>query len=249
MLMGIFWQFATLTCKVFNMIPIKQMQADQLYLIAGASVANSPFFENEADCKLFLSLADKYLADYLMINCFQNNRDGWVMIITTNSAEAIRTAYDNRRKQSKKCNEDCAHHEIWRILSDQIRILLSTYVKATNENTGRIGGKVRGNYKRFVFESVEEAETVKQELLELKYDQAQELERYQPSNDLYRFESKKRQSIYMGCAQLESKKQLVLKLGMRCLEIAGSAINVLRQLVKSTFDFHFPFDPPILSTG
>jgi len=65
------------------------------------------------------------------------------MIITTKSAEAIRTAYDNRRKQSKKCNEDCAHHEIWRMLSDQIRILLSTYVKATNENTGRTGGKVR----------------------------------------------------------------------------------------------------------
>jgi len=56
--MGIFWQLATLTSKIFYMIPIKQMQADQLYLIEGASVANSPFFECEADCKLFLSLTD-----------------------------------------------------------------------------------------------------------------------------------------------------------------------------------------------
>ena len=125
------------------MIPIKQMQADRLYLIEGTSVANSPFFESEADCKLFLSLADKYLAGYMLINCFQNSRDGWVMIVTTKSAKAIRTAYENRRKQSKKCKEDCAHHEIWRMLSDQIRIMLSTYVKATNENTGRTGGKVK----------------------------------------------------------------------------------------------------------
>jgi len=241
---GIFWEFATLTCKEIKMLPIKQMQANQLYLIEGTSVANSPFFESEADCKLFLSLTDKYLIDYLTINCFQNSRDGWVMIVTTKSAEAIRTAYENRRKQSKKCKEDCAHHETWRMLSDQIRILLSTYVKATNENTGRTGGKVSGKYKRFVFESLEEVEAVKKELLQLKYDQSQELARYQPSNELYCLQSK--QSIYMGCALLESK-ELLRELGMRCLDLAGSLIHVLRQLVKTTFDFHFPLDPPILS--
>jgi len=246
--MGIFWLFATLTCKVIIMIPVKQMQANQLYLIEGTSVANSPFFENEADCELFLSLADKYLTDYLSINCFQNSRDGWAMIATTKSAEAIRTAYENRRKQSKKCKVDCAHHEIWKMLSDQIRILLSTYVKATNENTGRTGGKVRGKFKRFVFESVEEAEAVKEELLQLKYDQAQELERYQPSDDLYHFENNKKQSIYMGCARLVSE-EMARQLGMRCLDLAGSAIDVLRQLVKTTFDFHFPLEPPILSTS
>jgi len=231
------------------MIPVKQMQANQLYLIEGASVANSPFFESELDCKLFLSLADKYLANYLSINCFQNSRDGWAMIITTKSAEVIRTAYERRRKQSKKCNEDCAHHEIWRMLSDQVRILLSTYVKATNGNTGRTGGKVRGKYKRFVFESVEEAEAVKEKLLKLKYDQAQELKRYQPSKKLYRVKNRqKKQSIYMGCALLKSRK-MVRKLGMKCLDLAGSTIDVLRQLVKTTFNFHFPIEPPILSSS
>jgi len=192
---------------------------------------------------------DKYLADYVFVNCFQNSRDGWAMIITTKSAEVIRSAYKDRRKQSKKCNKDCAHHEIWRMLSDQIRILLSTYVKATNETTGRTGGKVRGKYKRFVFESVEEAEAVKDELLNLKYDQAQELKRYQPSKKLYRVKNRqKKQSVYMGCALLKSK-EMVRKLGMRCLDLAGSAIVVLRQLVKTTFEFHFPLEPLILSTS
>jgi len=104
-------------------------------------------------------------------------------------------------------------------------------------------------YKRFVFESVKEAEAVKEELLKLKYDQAQELKRYQPSKKLYRVKNRqKKQSIYMGCALLKSS-EIVCKLGMRCLDLAGSALVVLRQLVKTTFDFHFPIKPPILSTS
>ena len=104
-------------------------------------------------------------------------------------------------------------------------------------------------YKRFVFESVEEAEAVKEELLKLKYDQAQELKRYQPSKKLYRVKNRqKKQSIYMGCARLESS-ELLRELGMRCLDVAGLAIDVLRQLVKTTLDFHFPLEPPILSTS
>ena len=102
-------------------------------------------------------------------------------------------------------------------------------------------------YKRFVFESIEEAEAVKEKFLKLKYDQAQELKRYQPSKKLYRVKDRqKKQSIYMDCALLKSEK-MARKLGMRCLDLVRPAIDVLRQLVKTTFDFHFPLEPPILS--
>ena len=79
------------------------------------------------------------------------------MIITTRDEASIKKAYAERQAASKKCKEACAFEEVWRILSDQVRIWLSTYVKRTNRRSGCIGGKVRGNYKRFVFESVEEA--------------------------------------------------------------------------------------------
>ena len=219
---------------------IKKMHAEHIYLIEGAVTANSSFFENEADCKDFIRLADKYLGEYLWINSFQNNRDGWVMIITTKSVQTIRDAYHLRRSKSKKCKAGCAHYEIWRILSDQIRILLSTYVKSTNKKSGRTGGKVRGNYKRYIFESVEEAEQMKQKLSKQKHDQSQELKRYRPSKKL--FSIKKRQlkrSIYMSCARLSSISN-VRKLGMSCLNLAGLVISVLRYLVQSTFDHHFP---------
>ena len=224
------------------------MQAEHIYLIEGAVTANSSFFENEADCKDFMRLADKHLGEYLSINSFQNNRDGWVMIITTKSAQNIRDAYHLRRSRSKKCKASCAHYEIWRILSDQIRILLSTFVKLTNENSGRTGGKVRGNYKRYIFESVEEVEQMKQTLSQQKYDQSQELKRYRASKKLFCIKNKQlKRSIYMSCARLSSTIN-VRKLGLGCLNLAGLMINVLRHVVQSTFDHHFPPDLLIYQT-
>ena len=219
---------------------IKRMQAEHIYLIEGAVTANSSFFENEADCKDFMRLADEHLGAYLSINSFQNNRDGWVMIITTKSTQAIRTAYRLRRARSKKCKAGCAHYETWRILSDQIRILLSTYVKNTNQKSGRRGGKVRGNYKRYVFESVEEVEQMKQTLSKQKYDQSQELKRYRPSKKLFSIKNKQlKRSIYMSCARLSTNSN-IRKLRLNCLNLAGLIRDVLRHLVQSTFDYHFP---------
>ena len=227
---------------------IKRMQADHIYLIEGAVTANSSFFENEVDCKDFMRLADKHLGEYLWINSFQNNRDGWVMIITTKSAQTIRDAYHLRRSRSKKCKPSCAHYEIWRMLSDQIRILLSSYVKMTNASTGRTGGKVRGNYKRYIFESVEEVKQMKETLSKQKYDQSQELKRYRSSKKLFSVKSKElKRSIYMSCARLSSVSN-VLKLGLNCLNLAGLMMDVLRHLVHATFDHHFPPDLLIYRT-
>ena len=157
---------------------IKQMQAEHIYQINGASSANSAFFENEGDCKEFLKLADRFLSAYMDINCFQNNRDGWIMIITTKDEETIRVSYKDRRAKSTKCKADCELDEIWRILSDTIRIWLSTYVKWKNRQSDRTGGLVHSNYERYVFESVEEADARRLEMEEQRYDQAQARKRY-----------------------------------------------------------------------
>lgn len=148
---------------------VKKMQANHLYMIRGASTANSPFFESEGDCRLFLELVDRFLGDYLKVGCFQNNRDGWAMIITTRSAVAIKKAYYRRRAQSMKCRKEHEYTEVWKMLSDQIRIFLSTYVKATNFRSGRTGGKVRCRFERFIFESEEEAMKMRRTLEEQYY--------------------------------------------------------------------------------
>ncbi len=219
---------------------IKQMQADHIYLIRGSSSANSSFFECENDAKYFLKLVDRFLGEYMSVNSFQNNRDGWVLIISTRSVEEIRTAYAKRRAQSNKCNPAYAHSEVWRILSDQVRILLSTYVKWTNSHTGRTGGKVKRNYERFIFESLEEALEMKENLENQLYDQSQSKKRYRPSKKHFKMTWKAmKSSIYMCCARLSDPRNVV-KLGLRCLNLISSTIDVLRQVIKTTLQYHFP---------
>lgn len=218
---------------------IKKMEADHMYVIRGASTANSPFFEKEADCKLFLEYADRFLGDYLCINRFQNNRDGWVMLITTRSAREIKAAYYTRRARSKKCQKAFEYQEIWKMLSDQIRIFLSTFVKATNYLSGRTGGKVRCRYERFIFESEEEAMKLVSMLEREYYAQAQPLKRYRPSKRLHRLTRRLlRTSLYMSCALLAVPGKLV-ELGVRCLDLGVFENGVARQLIHRTLQHHF----------
>ena len=219
---------------------IKELQAEHIYQINGTSSANSAFFENEGECKEFLRLADEYLGGYMSINCFQHNRDGWVMIITTKDVKSIRAAYKVRRALSDKCKPECELNETWRILSDTVRIWLSTYVKWKNRQSNRTGGLVSANYERYVFESVEEANARRLEMEEQRVDQAQARKRYRPSGKLYNVTKKRmRNSIYMCCKALEADEK-VRELGLKCLDLAGMVQDVLRQIIPTTFQHHFP---------
>lgn len=218
---------------------IKQMEADHIYLIRGCCVANTPFFENEGDCKEFLTLVDRFLRDYLRVMSFQNNRDGWVMIIATKSAAVIKQAYKARRAVSRKCRQEFELKEVWQMLSDQIRILLSTYVKKTNQKTGRKGAKVRQRYERFAFDSVEEALAMEAMLEEAYYPLEQPEERYRPKDELSTLTKKMiRTSIYMSCALLRVPKKLK-KLGMACLDLGLLKTDVARQVIQNTLLHHF----------
>ena len=219
---------------------IIEMQPDHIYLIRGASTANATYFESEADCKSFLELADKYLGEYVSINCFHNNRDGWVMIITTKDEETIKAAYRKRREASTKCKPECELTMVWRILSDQVRIWLSRYVKEANQNTGRVGGRVRGKYERYIFESTEEVEATRLMMEELRYDQAQPRRRYRPGPNMSSVAAKRlRGSIYLCCKRLVSAER-VRELGMKCLDLMVGVDDVLRNLVRTTLFYHFP---------
>lgn len=219
---------------------IKKMQADHLYLIRGSSVANSAFFEHEDDCREFLALADHYLEEYLTITSFQNNRDGWVMIIATKSAAAIKAAYQVRRAKSKKCKKQFELKEVWRMLSDQIRIFLSRYVKYTNFKTGRKGAKVRHRYERFLFEDEAEALERQDKLAEEYYPLEQPEERYRPTDEQSTLTKEMiGVSLYMSCALLSIPQQL-RKLGMLCLDLGFLRTTVAGKMIKATLHHHFP---------
>lgn len=216
------------------------MEANHIYLIRGASTACSPFFESVEHCRLFLRLADRFLSDYLRITSFQNNRDGWAMIIATRSADEIKRAYLARRACSQKCKKEYEFSEVWQMLSDQIRILLSTYVRTTNFSTGRTGAKVRRRYERYVFESEEEALAARKSLESEYYKLRQPSKRYRPRKKSHKMRKKLlRKSVYASSRLLAIPAKL-RELGLGCVDIGVFIVDcVARQLVTRTLRDHF----------
>lgn len=223
---------------------IKKMHSGNIYMIQGECGANSVFFENEGEAKLFLHLVDHYLSEYVEINNFQNSKDGWILIITVRSEEDVFSAYQKRRDLSKKCKPEFKFEEIWQILSDQIRILLSCYVKTTNNKNGRQGGKVKSSYRRYYFENIEEAVEKMNQMESQEVDQCQPRKKYQGDKSLFDFsESQLRDNVYMCCRKIREGFEVVgLKLkGLRLLDLTS---DVLGRLIKLTLSTHSPqFSP------
>ncbi len=217
---------------------VKEMLPNNIYMLKGACSSNSTFFENEKEARLFMNYINKYLKDYVEVNCYQNGKDGWILIITVKTEAEIKEAYRKRRENSKKCKAECAFDEVWRILSDQIRIALSCYVKTTNALNEREGGKVKSSYKRYCFDSVEEAIAVMQKMDLQEIDQSQPKKRYQGVKELFNVGKKVlKKSIYFCCAQIRTGLKGA-ELVMGCLCLLDYLGDVLLYRVNKTFLEH-----------
>jgi len=124
----------------------KEMQPDCYYLFEGKSAANTVFIENLKEAKQFCIYANYFLKGYLKVYEYMINQDGWVIIVKLCSESKIRSITNSET-------------EIWRIVSERIRLLLSTYVRVTNRWEGREGVKVKHGYRRYYFENLGEAKS------------------------------------------------------------------------------------------
>lgn len=96
-----------------------------------------------------MTYANYYLKDYLFIHDYVITRHGWQMIIRTKTKDLI-----SLKNTDGKVREEL----FWRMISERIRLFISTYVKCVNRSRGRTGTLVHSNYRRYYFEELEEAE-------------------------------------------------------------------------------------------
>ena len=125
---------------------IKEMHAGCYYLFEGKASANSLFIENLKEAKQFCIYANYFLKGYLKIHEYLITEDGWMMIVKLKNKEAIQKLATFKT-------------ECWRIISERMRLLLSTYVRVTNKWERREGVKVKHGYKRYYFETLQEAKS------------------------------------------------------------------------------------------
>ncbi|MDA9773997.1 hypothetical protein N9B82_03480 [Saprospiraceae bacterium] len=127
---------------------IRKISANGFYMFKGRSNANSCFIEKVSQGELFLTYANFYLKEYLVVYDYVINQDGWVLIVKINSKEQLEIL-------DKKFGG-----EVWRIISERMRLFLGTFVQVTNASKRRTGSLVHSPYERFHFDNLKEAMTV-----------------------------------------------------------------------------------------
>ena len=161
------------------MIKIKETEAGGLYLFQGRASANSLFIESAQEAQKFLSLFDRYLGNYvnLLDHCFCP--EGWNLIVKLKSKPTILSHYQQHREKSKTAKV-LNYTEVWRIISERVRIFLFQYVKWSNTIEGRKGSKVYCRYERYVFDHAEEAKEYIVKMREQMIDLSQSKACYKP---------------------------------------------------------------------
>jgi len=159
------------------MIEIKEIRAEQVYVFSGLANANSCFIETVEQGKIFLKYANYYLNGYLKVYDFIINSEGWVLVVKINSKEKILKKY----KKNKI--------EIWRIISERMRLFLSTFVSVSNRLKGRTGCLVHSTYERYYFESIIEAKNIIKSIREQNIRLYNGIDKYKPCEEHYEVEN------------------------------------------------------------
>lgn len=129
------------------------MQAGCLYMFKSIACSNTVYYEELTDAETFLRLAQQHLKDYLYIHEYMLCKDGWVFLARLKTRNQIQRAYAKKRERYCKPQKEMSS---WKIISEQMRLFIGSYVSTYNDRTGREGTLVKRPYERYFFETVQE---------------------------------------------------------------------------------------------
>lgn len=179
---------------------VKKMQGGATYLMKSVACSNTVYFETLPDTKQFLLLAQRHLKNYMRIHEYMLSKDGWVFLASIKSDKQIQKAYALKRKKYNKAPKRLA---TWKILSEQVRLFISTYVTNYNSNTGREGSLVKRPYERFCFDCKQEAMKMIHRIRRRLVGLQQSKKKYRAKKGHYRIPQK----LGNGAIYLSSKRR------------------------------------------
>lgn len=123
------------------------------YLFESLASGNTSYFESEEEIRVFRIFLVRYLKKYVDIKRTFLSSEGYQVLIRIRGEAILRKLYKLRcNKKGIQPNKDFLK-EVWRIVSDQVRIFHSVYAKWINRNRDRQGVLVQCRYKKYYFES------------------------------------------------------------------------------------------------
>ncbi len=172
--------FVTLIRKEF-MKKVYRMESRGYYLIESLAVCRNCYFESKEEAERFKNLFVRYVGSYVEIDKMYLSSSGYHILLRIKSFAYLRNRYTKECNRRGKQVRGIFIEEPWRIISEQMRIFHSRYVKWINEKRDRSGGMVKERYSRYYFSSEEEYEIYKNKMGQKEQLKGQRNKRYELS--------------------------------------------------------------------
>lgn len=165
---------------------ISLYQPNGIYTVRSFSSANTLYFENLNDHRLFFRYVNYFLSDYIDILEYVLIPTGWAMIFRTKSSQEIQNAYQKRLLNSVRKRKRNLSNRPDLIISEQFRLLISQYVKNSNAIHGRTGSKIHSRMQKHVLPDENAFLREKEKMEALEEFSMQHLRRYHPMMQYYK---------------------------------------------------------------
>lgn len=160
---------------------LKDIECGCFYLLESKSSGRSCYFESEMEIEVFRYLVRVYLKPYVELNKMYLSAEGYQLLVRIKQRNELTKRYRARIQKQGKEPKSLFISEPWRIVSEQMRIMLSLYVRKANKLRGREGVLVKSSYERRYFDDVNELEEYVEEMDKGKEIEGQSDKRYRVS--------------------------------------------------------------------
>lgn len=207
---------------------ITKLEAGGFYIIQSKASANSNYFEKDGLASLFFKYFNYYLKDYMDLYEYSLNQDGWIMAIRIKSRKTIKKQYQEIIHNRKKKDSDNDKKEIWRIISERMRIFISTYVRLSNKLLGREGSLVKRKYERYRFENHQEAIKYIHDLRNQEIDISQPKSKYQGNRKHSTLKRNKKSKDLLHSSYLLNKFRKNGNFKKKIKEFFGAGMSIIK---------------------
>ncbi|MDA9774048.1 hypothetical protein N9B82_03745 [Saprospiraceae bacterium] len=144
----------------------KKIAFQGFYIFSGRACANCCFVENLDNAKKFISYMNFYFKGYLKVYDYNLTKDGWQLAVKLANRASVLTKLKEQDFVDQIPEDDLC----WKIISERVRLFLSTFVRVTNRDRGRTGTLVHGVYERAYFTSLHEAKLFLNDMRQQRID-------------------------------------------------------------------------------
>lgn len=215
---------------------VSRVQAGGFYVFEAHNCARNHLIEQKSEVEQFLRFVNGYLKDYMQILEYRISPTCWRLVVRIKSKSTVLKTYQLLQLRKGK---SARFDEVWHIISERIRLFRSHFTKWVDKNRGREGNASKGVYKRFAFDSLEEAQQYIDEIRNYEMKPSQPNIKYQAKSEYFDRDGEiAKQKFLLTSAHYQTGKRLLEDGGLKCLKILNYINEMMENWINQTKKLH-----------